>query len=319
MAVGSRKVIYAALVGNALIAVTKFIAAGITGSSAMLSEGIHSVVDTGNQILLLYGLRRANKPADEKHPFGYGAELYFWSFVVAILIFALGSGISFYEGIHKVFDPHPISNPMVNYVVLALAFVFESVAWYFAFREFRRQKGTAGWLAAIRASKDPTVFTVLFEDTAAMLGLFTAFLGIAGAQIFGIAQLDGVASIVIGVILAITAVLLAIETKGLLIGEGASPEVIATITNIANATAVVDQVNEIRTLHRGPQDILLALSLDFENNLTAGKVEDAIHDLEVAIKQRIPDVRRVFIEVQSARDHRAEVRRAAERRQNSGN
>jgi cation diffusion facilitator family transporter len=317
MAVGSKKVIYAALIGNALIAVTKFIAAGVTGSSAMLSEGIHSVVDTGNQILLLYGLRRADKPADEKHPFGYGAELYFWSFVVAILIFALGSGISFYEGIHKFFDPHPISNPIVNYVVLGLAAAFESVAWLFAFREFRRQKGPGSWIAAIRASKDPTVFTVLFEDTAAMLGLFAAFLGIAGAQHFGIAELDGVASIVIGVILAVTAVLLAIETKGLLIGEGASPEVVAMITNIANATEVVDQVNEIRTLHRGPQDILLALSLDFENNLTAGKVEDAIHDLEVAIKQQIPEVRRVFIEVQSARDHRTELRRAANRRSGS--
>jgi cation diffusion facilitator family transporter len=311
MAAGSKKVIYAALVGNALIAVTKFVAAGATGSSAMLSEGIHSVVDTGNQILLLHGLRRAAKPADDRHPFGYGAELYFWAFVVAILIFAIGAGISFYEGVHKIQAPLPVSNPMVNYVVLGLAFVFEAGAWSIAFREFRRTKGRGGWLEAVRASKDPSVFTVLFEDTAAMFGLVAAFLGIAGAQMFGIAELDGVASIVIGIILGVTALLLAIETKGLLIGEGASPEVVATITNIANATEVVDQVNEIRTLHRGPNDILLALSLDFEDNLTAGKVEDAIHDLEVAIRQQIPEIRRVFIEVQSARDHRADLRRAA--------
>lgn len=314
MATGSKKVIYAALIGNALIAVTKFMAAAATGSSAMLSEGIHSVVDTGNQGLLLHGLRRAAKPADEKHPFGYGAELYFWAFVVAILIFAIGSGISIYEGVRKVLQPHPVTDPFINYIVLALAFIFESVAWWIALKEFRRTKGKLGWLESVRASKDPSVFTVLFEDTAAMLGLVAAFLGIAGAQYFGIAQLDGIASIVIGVILALTAALLAYETKGLLIGEGAAPEVTETIRNIANAAPVVDRVNEIRTLHRGPNDVLLAISLDFENNLTAGKVEDAIHDLEIAIKQQFPVITRIFIEVQSAKDHLEEVRRAREAR-----
>jgi len=314
MAAGSKKVIYAALVGNALIAITKFFAAGITGSSAMLSEGIHSCVDTGNQGLLLYGLWRAKKPADEKHPFGYGAELYFWAFVVAILIFAIGSGISIYEGIQKVLHPHPVSDPMINYIVLGLAFLFEGVAWAIALKEFRTTKGRRGWLEAIQESKDPSVFTVLFEDSAAMAGLLVAFVGIFCAQYFGIAALDGAASIVIGVILAITAILLAYETKGLLIGEAAAPEVVKVIRNIASATAVVDRVNEIRTLHRGPNDILLALSLDFENNLTAGKVEDAIHDLETAIKQQFPQVRRIFIEIQSAADHLEEVRKANESR-----
>ena len=235
MAAGSKKVIYAALIGNALIAVTKFAAATVTGSSAMLAEGIHSLVDTGNQGLLLYGLARAGKPADEKHPFGYGAELYFWAFVVAIMIFAIGAGISIYEGVHKVMDPHAITNPLINYVVLGLAMIFEGVAWWIALKEFRTRKGKRGWIEAVRDSKDPSVFTVLFEDTAAMLGLIVAFLGIAGAQYFGIAALDGTASIVIGVILAITAALLAYETKGLLIGEAAAPEVVETVRAILSA------------------------------------------------------------------------------------
>ncbi|MEZ5872105.1 MAG: cation diffusion facilitator family transporter [Nitratireductor sp.] len=314
MASGSKKVIYAALAGNALISVTKFVAASITGSSAMLSEGIHSLVDTGNQGLLLYGLKRASRPADEKHPFGYGAELYFWAFVVAILIFAIGAGISIYEGIDKVLHPHAVDNPLVNYVVLGFALVFEGIAWTIALREFQTTKGKRSYLEAVRDSKDPSVFTVLFEDTAAMLGLLVALAGIAGAQYFGIPELDGVASIAIGIILGLTAVLLAYETKGLLIGESAAPEVVRTIRNIVEATPVIDRLNEIRTLHFGPSDVLLAVSVDFEDNLTAGKVEDAIHDLEIAIKQRFPVVKRLFIEVQSAADHAEEVAKARELR-----
>ena len=229
MASGSKKVIFAALVGNALIAVTKFFAASITGSSAMLSEGIHSLVDTGNQGLLLYGIKRAAKPADEKHPFGYGAELYFWAFVVAILIFALGSGISIYEGVQKILNPHEMSDPTINYIVLAAAMVFEGVAWNIAYREFKSVKGNRSFMQEVRDSKDPTVFTVLFEDTAAMLGLIVAMIGIYLAHALAMPALDGVASIVIGIILAVTAMLLAYETKGLLIGESASPEVVEAI------------------------------------------------------------------------------------------
>jgi len=303
VATGSKKVIFAALAGNALIAVTKFVAAFYTGSSAMLSEGIHSLVDTGNQGLLLYGIRKSNRPADRRHPFGYGAELYFWSFVVAILIFAVGSGVSLYEGVVKIRDPHPVSAPHINYIVLALAMLFEAVAWYVAFREFSATKGHRGWLDAVRQSKDPTVFTVLFEDTAAMLGLVVAFIGIFLADTLGIPWLDGAASVVIGIILGGTALMLAIETKGLLIGESAHPEVVRVIRDIVEATPTVDKLNEIRTLHRGPEDILLAISIDFEDNLTVGKVEEAIHELEVAIRSRFPQVRRVFIEVQSSRRH----------------
>lgn len=300
---GSKKVIYAALVGNALIAVTKFFAAAYTGSSAMLSEGIHSLVDTGNQGLLLHGLRKARQPADEKHPFGYGAELYFWSFVVAILIFAVGSGISIYEGVQKILHPHPISSPMIAYVVLGLAIVFEASAWWIAYKEFSKVRGRQGLLQAVRNSKDPAVFTVLFEDTAAMLGLFVALFGLLAVQYLGLPWLDGAASVAIGVILAATAAFLAYETKSLLVGEAAAPEVVETIRAVVEATPTVSRLNEIRTLHRGPEDVLLALSIDFQDNLTVGKVEEAIYALEIAIKQRFPIVRRVFIEVQATRHH----------------
>lgn len=309
---GSKTVIYAALIGNGLIAVTKFVAAFFTGSSAMLSEGIHSLVDTGNQGLLLYGIRRASRPADDRHPFGYGAELYFWAFVVAILIFAVGAGVSIYEGISKIQHPHPITNPTVNYVVLGLAMVFEAFAWWIAFRAFKQTKGSLGWFDAVVQSKDPTIFTVLFEDTAAMLGLIVAFIGILAADLSGLVWLDGAASVVIGLILAGTALVLAIETKGLLIGEAAHPDVVEIIGDIITATPTVDNLNEIRTLHRGPEDILLAISVDFEDNLTVGKVEEAIYALEVAIRQRFPQVRRVFIEVQ-ADHHHAELVQAAKR------
>ncbi|WP_349360746.1 cation diffusion facilitator family transporter [Stappia sp.] len=311
MAAGSKKVIYAALIGNGLIAITKFFAAAYTGSSAMLSEGIHSLVDTGNQGLLLYGLKKAKQPADEKHPFGYGVELYFWAFVVAILIFAVGAGISIYEGIQKIIDPHPITSPIVAYVVLGLAIVFEAGAWWVAYKEFNKVRGKRSILKAVRDSKDPAVFTVLFEDTAAMLGLIVALVGLLAVQILGLPWLDGAASVTIGLILAATAAFLAYETKGLLVGESAAPEVVDTIRNLVEATPTVSRMNEIRTLHRGPQDVLLALSVDFEDRLTAGAVEEAIYALEVAIKRQFPIVRRVFIEVQATRHHREML--AAER------
>ncbi|MCC0041562.1 MAG: cation transporter [Rhodobiaceae bacterium] len=301
---GSKKVIFAALAGNTLIAITKFAAAIYTGSSAMLSEGIHSLVDTGNQGLLLYGMKRASRPADDRHPFGYGPELYFWSFVVAILIFAVGAGVSIYEGIHKMQDPHPVTSPLVNYLVLGAAMVFEGAAWWIAYKEFDTRRGKRGFIDAIRQSKDPTVFTVLFEDTAAMLGLMVAFAGIMAAQYTGALWLDGAASIVIGLILAGTAVVLAIETKSLLIGEAAAPEMVAGIRDIITAQGnAVTAVNELRTLHNGPDDILLAISLDFRDDIRAGQVEEIVYALERAIKDRFPSVRRVFIEAQSVYRH----------------
>ncbi|MEE8078079.1 MAG: cation diffusion facilitator family transporter, partial [Pseudomonadales bacterium] len=231
MASGSKKVIYAALAGNSLIALTKFIAASVTGSSAMLSEGIHSMVDTGNQVLLLHGLRRAQLPADRRFPFGHGKEVYFWSFVVAILIFAVGAGISIYEGIRHLINPSPITNPLLNYIVLGLAMIFEGAAWTFALIEFRKEKGRWGYLEAVQRGKDPTLFVVLFEDSAAMLGLVAAAAGIGLAQLTGIPYFDGSASILIGLILAATAIWLAYETQGLLIGESANEGVVDGIRN----------------------------------------------------------------------------------------
>jgi len=299
----SKKVIYAALIGNSLIAATKFAAGVFTGSSAMLSEAVHSLVDTGNQWLLLYGLKRSQRPADEHHPFGYGMELYFWAFVVAILIFGLGAGVSVYEGVQRVAQPHPVTHPYVNYAVLGLAMVFEGGAWWIALGEFRRAKAGRSWLAEVRQSKDPAVFTVLFEDSAAMLGLVVAMVGIAAAQAFDMPMLDGVAAILIGCILAVTAGLLAYECKGLLIGEGAGRLVVAGIRRIVGEQAGIKSINEVLTMHLGPSDVLVNLSLDFIEGLTADDVERTVSDLERAIKKAYPEVTRIFIEAQSARGH----------------
>lgn len=307
---GSKKVIFAALAGNTLIAVTKFSAAAFTGSSAMFSEGIHSAVDTGNQALLLYGLKRASRPADERHPFGYGPEIYFWAFVVAILIFAVGAGVSFYEGVHKLLDPHPITDAYVNYIVLALAMIFEGTAWWVAYGEFKQSKGKLGYLKAIQVSKDPSIFTVLLEDTAAMAGLVVAFAGILLGQLLGIPELDGLASMVIGVILALAAVLLAYETKALLIGEAADPALIRQLRGILQGHKAVFRINELLTLHQGPQDLLVTVSVDFHPHLTADEVEAAITELEQRMKQADEAVRRVFIEAQAWRAHKAAARGA---------
>jgi cation diffusion facilitator family transporter len=302
---GSKVVIYAALGANALIALTKFAAAAVTGSSAMLSEAVHSVVDTGNQGLLLYGLWRSTRPPDQRHPFGYGRELYFWSFVVALLIFAGGAGVSLYEGLHKLQDPTPVTHAYVNYVVIALAMLFEGVGWTFAFRAFRAVKGERSYLEAVRLSKDPAVFTVLFEDSAALLGLVVALVGIGLGEWLERPALDGVASIGIALILGATAVWLAYECKGLLIGEGVLPEVRLGIERIVAGQPGILRVNEHRSVHLGPDEVLLNLSLDFASDLSADQVEAAISELERRIKAAYPEVKRVFIEAQSWRAHRA--------------
>lgn len=304
----SKKVIYAALAGNSLIAVCKFVAAGLTGSSAMLSEAIHSVVDSGNQLLLLYGIKRAKKIPDEQHPFGYGMELYFWTFVVAILIFGIGAGLSFYEGFKHLWHPEPIRDPTVNYIVLGLSMVFEGVAWTVAYREFNRMRKGAPFFRSIRRSKDPTVFTVLFEDTAAMIGLAIAFVGVAGSHMFGIHALDGLASIGIGTVLAMVAIFLAIESKGLLIGEGADPEIVKDIRAIFESDKRIGRTNEVLTMHLGPSEILLNASFDFVDGLSAEAVEAAISEFERDIKTRFPAIRRVFIEAQGWKAHADDAR-----------
>jgi cation diffusion facilitator family transporter len=298
MASGSKLVIIAALIGNALISITKFVAASITGSSAMMSEGIHSLVDTGNQVLLLYGMKRAAKPPDADFPFGYGKEIYFWSFIVAILIFALGGGISIYEGIQHIKHPEPISNPLVNYIVLGLALVFEGAAWYFAFREFSRVKGRWGYFEAIQRAKDPSIFVVLFEDSAAMLGLIVAFVGVWLSQSTGILIFDGIASVVIGFILVGTAIWLAYETKGLLIGESANRSVIRGIRSALETKSNIQHINEILTMHMGPDFILANISVDFADAISAQQVEADIAAIDSNIKQAFPQIKRVFIEAE---------------------
>ena len=301
MAGSSKKVIYAALAGNALIAVTKFVAAAITGSSAMFSEGIHSLVDTGNQVLLLHGIRRARRPPSSRFPFGHGKEIYFWSFAVAILIFAVGSGVSLYEGIIHTLHPEPIDNPLVNYFVLGLAIIFEGIAWLFALREFTKAKGKWGYIEAVQRGKDPILFVVLFEDSAAMLGIIVAFFGVLLVDKFELLVFDGIASVIIGLILGGTAVWLAYETKGLLIGESANKTVVKGIREIILKFEGIDNINEVLTMHMGPDFILVNISIDFRDELPAGDLENLIAEIDMQIKESFPTVKRVFVEAESRR------------------
>jgi len=298
MASGSNKVIYAALVGNLLIAIIKFIASFLTRSSAMFSEGVHSLIDTGNQVLLLYGIKQAKKPADKQFPFGHGKEIYFWSFAVAILIFALGSGISLYGGIKHVMHPIPITNYRLNYIVLGLSILFEGAAWYLALKEFRKKKGELGYFQAVKRGKDPTLFVVLFEDSAAMISLFVALLGIFLNQITGIHIFDGIASILIGLILGGTAVWLASETKSLLIGEAAEEKVVEGIRDIVGKRKEVNRINEILTLHMGPEYILVNMSIDFYDSTPVGEIEKTVSSMTIEIKRSFPRVKRVFVEAE---------------------
>lgn len=296
---GSKTVIYAAIGGNLAIAITKFIAAAVTGSSAMLSEGVHSFVDTGNGLLLLWGMRQAAKPPDERHPFGRGKELYFWTLIVAVLIFGIGGGISIYEGAKHIQHPEVISNPLINYIVLGLAMLFEGFAWWVAFCEFKKAKGKLGYLQAVRASKDPTTFTVLFEDTAAMLGLIVAFVGVYLGHTFHLPWLDGLASVVIGVILCGVASFLAFESKGLLIGEGIDPETKADIEKFVAADPDVDTLVRALSLHFGPEDVLLTLEIAFRPGLSAAAAAAAVDRMDKAIRAEHTEVKHLFIEAQA--------------------
>jgi len=295
----TRKVIVAAVSGNLAVATTKFVAAFCTGSSAMLSEGIHSLVDTGNGLLLLWGIHRSRRPPDETHPFGHGLELYFWSLIVAILIFAVGGGVSIFEGIHHLLHPAPMANPIWNYAVLGIATLFEGSAWFLALREFLAIKGEVGVWQAIHRSKDPTTFMILFEDSAALLGLGIAFLGIALGHLLNTPVLDAAASVVIGILLAAVAAVLAYETRGLLIGESADPKVVASIRALVEADPAVERVRRPLTMHLGPEQVLLALDVQFRPGLTAPEVEAAVDRLEAAIRARHPQVRHIYLEAEA--------------------
>jgi cation diffusion facilitator family transporter len=299
MATESTKVIYAAIAANLAIAAIKFTAAAFTGSSAMVSEGIHSIVDTGNGGLLLFGMRRSRKPADADHPFGYGKELYFWTLIVAIVIFAVGGGISAYEGLLHLLHPLPMKDPIWNYVVLGFAIVFESYSFVVAFKAFKGVKGKQSLWQSIRTSKDPTTYTVLFEDAAALLGLLTAFIGVVLADLLNNPYFDGTASIVIGMILAFVAVVLAYESKGLLVGEAVDPITLKNIRRLAEADPCVEGVKRALTMHFGPDNILLAMDLRFRNDLSAADLEESVHRLENAIRKEYQNIRHIFVESDS--------------------
>jgi cation diffusion facilitator family transporter len=307
----ARTVVYAALGANVAIAAIKFAAATVTGSSAMLSEGVHSLVDTVNELLLLYGMKRASKPPDLSHPLGHGRELYFWSFIVALLVFALGAGVSLYEGIAHVRHPVPLEAPFVNYLVLAASFASEVTSWSVAFREFRASQANQSYFDAFRASKDPTTFTVLFEDTAAILGLLIAAIGIAGAQVFGMPSLDGVASIGIAVMLGVASILLARETKELLIGEAAHPLVRESLLRIAGADRDVLSANGVTTVQLGPSNIVAALSAKFHDHLNTTQIEECIDRIESAVTQAHPEVTVLFVRPQTANAWQRRIARLA--------
>ncbi len=288
-------VLYGALAANLGIGIAKFVAAGITGSSSMLTEGVHSCVDSGNQVLLLYGQHRAKQKPDAIHPFGYGRELYFWAFVVAILIFAVGAGVSVYEGYLHIIEPEELSDPLVNYVVLVIAFALEGSSWFIAMREFRKAKGDTGWWRAIRQSKDPAGFIVLFEDSAALAGLVIAGIGVWASHAFADPRIDGVASIAIGLILGLVAVLLAREAKGLLIGERANPQVVETVRDIIAGHPAVTAVNHVRTIHTAPDAIFVAVSADFLDSVTMGDAETLIEQLEDRLRAAVPTLSSIYI------------------------
>jgi cation diffusion facilitator family transporter len=291
----SRTAVIAALIGNLLIALTKGIAAGISGSSAMLSEAIHSVVDSGNEILLLYGQHRAAKPPDRLHPLGYGREIYFWSFVVALLIFAFGAGVSIYEGVKHLQHPELMARPVINYVVYAVSAVFEGTSWYFGWSAFQRVRGDKALFAAIHASKDPPSFMVLFEDSAALVGLVIAAIATALSVHFSSPWIDGAGSICIGLVLAVIAVLLARESKALLIGERAQPELSEAIRDAAEREPGVRGVEGILTSQLGPDQVIATVGLEFDDQLRTPDIERIIGHLETELRKNHPELFRVFV------------------------
>lgn len=295
----SKTAIYAAILGNFAIAVTKFSAAAFTGSSAMLTEGIHSLVDTGNGGLLLVGISKSKKPADAAHPFGYGKELYFWTLIVAMLIFGVGGGVSIYEGILHLLHPNPLEDPFWNYVVLGIAIVFEAIVFMIAFKQFQALKGEESTWQAIRRSKDPTTFTVLFEDAAAMLGLIAATVGIFLGHQFNNPYFDGAASIVIGVILATVAFFIGYESKGLLVGEGADPATLQSIKKLAESAPTVTKVERPLTMYFGPHTVLLTMDVEFRDNLSGAERDAAVQRLEKVIREKHHDINHIFIEAKS--------------------
>ena len=292
---GKHVSIYGAVVANLLIAITKFVAAAVTGSGAMLSEGIHSVVDTGDGLLVLLGLRLSKRPPTERHPYGHGLEVYFWSMVVAMAIFAVGGGVSVYEGIHRLGAGADLGSSWWTYAVLGAAFAFEGTSWAIAMREFRRKRGRRGLWQAIERSKDPTAFIIVLEDSAALVGIIIAAVGITAAHLFQAPILDALASIAIGLLLGTVAVILGRETWSLLIGEAAAPEVVQSIREIASREPGVVGVEVPRTLHLGPEQIHVDLDVRVEPSGSVDDLLETTRRIEAAVREEHPAVKRVAL------------------------
>ena len=299
----SKIVVYGAIGANLAIAVSKFVAAAFTGSAAMMSEGIHSLVDSGNGLLILFGMNRSARPADERHPFGHSKEIYFWTVIVAVLIFAVGGGMSLYKGYQYLRNPAPLTDPTWNYWVLGLAIVFEGVACTLAFREFRKTQGNQGFWQALRTSRDPAVFAILLEDLAALVGLVIALAGIFFGHLLNNLYFDGAASMAIGALLVCMAVFMLGEAKGLLVGEGASPDVLRRLETLARQDAAVSQLRAPLTMYLGPADGILALDIAFHDHLSAVEVEQAVERLQTSIKAQYPEFSKIFIEASSLVGH----------------
>jgi len=295
----SKVAVYAALFGNVLVACTKIAAAVWTGSSAMTSEAIHSVVDTSNELLLLYGFHRASRPPDRLHPLGYGRELYFWSFIVALLLFALGAGVSLYEGVAHLMNPLPVENPTVSYIVLGLSFVFEAGSWWVAVRRFRAAAPGRSYVEAFRRSKDPPAFMVVFEDSAALIGILIAAAATAAAAAFEEPVWDGIGSILIGLVLAVTSIVLAGESKSLLIGEPADPELARSVIEIARSARGVRAANGLLTVQLSPQQVVVALSIEFADDMRADDIERAVVAIEAELHARHPVIATLFVKPQT--------------------
>ena len=295
----SKLTVYAALAGNMAVACTKLAAAFITGSSAMFSEAVHSLVDTGNEGLLLFGYRQADRRPNLVHPLGYGRELYFWSFIVALALFGLGAGVSLYQGIHHILHPEPVRQVMVSYVVLGLSFLFEGASWWVAWRGFEKARGKTPFWQAFRQSKDPPAFMVLFEDSAALIGILLAAGGIFAADTFNMPVFDGIASVMIGLVLAITAGLLAVESKSLLIGERAPPQLVAAIQRIAESMPGVVRANSALTAQLSPHQSTVGLNIEFDDDLTTPQIEALVEEIETKVRAAHPEVVALFVKPQT--------------------
>ncbi len=305
----SNKAIYAALAGNAAIAATKFVAAAMTGSASMASEGVHSLVDTVNQVLLLYGKHRARKRPDRMHPFGYGRELYFWTFVVAVMVFALGAMVSIYQGVSHILSPEPVTRPLVNYVVLGFSLLFEGLSWRVGFREFHAslRPGQRPW-QAFKTSKDLSLLAVLIEDSAAILGLVIAAIGLTLAHVLDMPALDGAASLLIGVLLAFAAVTLGRRSRDLLVGEAADPQLLQELLAVAAEDPAIVRVNGALTAYIGLDQLSVALSAEFRDELDTVQIENAIHRIETAMRQRRQERLMIFVKPQTPQMWAARIR-----------